>query len=310
MGWRDHLEAPLRARRARRATAALAQHAEELEGSMDGARGLRLPGSPPAFARVEVDGAEIVLRVRASLDPAGLIRLRSPLSAIGEGLLEDPRIATLLRDAASVDLALSYDNDGLALSGPVEPLTVFRLRDAAILATKLANRLPVVARELVGVRAAYAPPDVDPWIALARDWGLDTGDSTRALVGIRHGLTIALEATPAGTRIRIDAPAEGLDLIARHPSDALEDHDMPLRGGFGPLYVRVGSDAISKRAAESETLPPLAERVGHPFELRWDPDGLTLEVAGHLAAALRPTAEQVLEVARALAGRRRGSPYR
>lgn len=315
MGWRDHLEGPLRARRARRATADLERFAEEVDGEMDGARGLCLPGPTSAWVRVEVDGERLVLRVRAALDPHGLLRLSAPLTAVGDSIRDDPRIATLLRDAESVHLTLTHDNDTLALVGPVEPLDAERLRVAAVLAGKLANRLPIVASDVIGTRRVYVPPGLDAWVALAQAWDLETGESTRDLAGVHLGHGITLWATPSGsshrrTRIRVDAPAESLAIIASHPSDTGVDCGMPLRGGFGALFVRIGDDEVSIRAAGSGTLPPLADRVGHPFELRWDADGLTLEVAGHLAGALRPTAEQVLRVATALADPRRSSPYR
>jgi len=315
VGWRDRLEGLLRERRTRLARAELERFAEELEAEVDRARGLSLPGTTPTWARVEIDGAAVVLRVRAAVDPHELLRLPAPLTAVGESVRDDPRIATLLRDAESVQLTLTHDNDTLALSGPAEPLDAERLRVAAVLAGKLASRLPIVASDVLGSGRVYVPPGLDAWLALARAWGLEVGDSTRDLAGIHRGLGVALRGTDrawgaASTRIRVDAPTETLSLFASHPTDAGVDCGMPLRGGFGALFVRIGDDEVSLRAAGSGTLPPLAERVGHPFELRWDPDGLTLDVAGLLVGALRPTAEQVLSVATALADPQRGAPYR
>ncbi|MCA9606958.1 MAG: hypothetical protein KC619_15230 [Myxococcales bacterium] len=294
--WQGRIEAS-RAGRARDALLALAP---ELGATVVGAE-LLLEDEPDTRVGIDTSSGRVALHVRARIDPPLGLDLMAPAPRPGHHLLEASHIRSLTSDAVSLGLETWLGDEEVVLVGAVA-LDPTLVRTAGRLAAKLAARLPVLREQVIGPIPPPSRAHAVSWRGLATAWELDADATHRELTGTRGGLPVALRASldrpGETTRIEIDVAADELALVLASPDDA--SVPLPVRGGFGRLWVRVGSDALSEHLHGSRALLPFERLVPPPYRLTWDPEGLVLTVGTLLTDTLHPTAEALLRLAHLL----------
>lgn len=303
--WRDRIHE----RRAAAAADSLFELAPELGVAVVGSE-LLLEEEPDTRAGIDTSSGRVALHVRARIDPPLGLDLMAAGPRPGHPLLEASHIRSLTSDATSLGLETWIGDDEVILVGPVT-LDATLVRTAGRLAAKLATRLPVLREQVIGPTPPRSRAHAVSWRGLAAAWELDADATHCELTGTRGGLPIALRASLGRpgeiTGIEIDLAAEELALVLAAPDDA--SVPLPVRGGFGRLWVRVGSDALSEHLHGSRALLPFERLVPPPYRLTWDPDSLVLTAGTLLTDTLHPTAEALLHLAHLLRTDR-SAPYR
>ena len=309
-GWIERARHGWARRRAERLSDELLSLAGELGWPVED--GAAHPADLDAPLRVEIvsEDAAVRLELVAAFDvflDAGVARQLV--------LRADARIATLLSDAASLGLEAFIEDLSVRLTGRAEPLEAARIEDAAKLAAKLAARLPVVRIERFGPCEPRPPETHASWRELSEEWELESDRGYRWMAGARDGLPLELSAEELAPRrwrttITIDARQDELALVAGSTPD--EAHpEVPFRGGFGALWVRIRDDELSAKLDAAGVLEELPDLVARPFVLVWDAEGLVLRAEALLDVRLRRCVEQLLKIARVGGFPARGvSPYR